>query len=114
VDELLPVLVNQMVEGGIHYDFKLSVFWHQKDGEWNVHITSVRTVQEHKPKDVYFPLWALQWLRQQMVKMLMEHDGSEQIDEKPTMPEWAKRGFTILKFSHEYSFTHSSIRWTKH
>jgi hypothetical protein len=27
-----------------------------------------------------------------MASMLVKHDGSEQINEPPTMPEWAKKG----------------------
>jgi hypothetical protein len=41
---------------------------------------------------VYVPFSALPWLRKEMVEMLAEHDGSEQIGEMPTMPEWATEG----------------------
>jgi hypothetical protein len=30
-----------------------------------------------------------------MVKMLEEHDGTERIDEMPTLPEWATQGFLV-------------------
>jgi hypothetical protein len=31
--------------------------------------------------------------RKQMVEMLAEHGGTQQINEMPTIPEWATRGF---------------------
>jgi hypothetical protein len=42
------------------------------------------------------PLWALFWLREQIASMLVEHDGSERIDEMPTLPEWAKGLFLFF------------------
>jgi hypothetical protein len=83
------------------YGFRLSVVWHQKDGQWHCYIRSVQTVQEHKPREVDFPLWALPQLRQQMATMLTENDGSMRIDDMPTVPEWAIQGFPFpnSKFS---------------
>jgi hypothetical protein len=93
-------LTAQIVAGGQlfdgrHYNFKLSAC-HQKGDQWHFEIRSVPTLEKHKhmEQQMYFPLWALPWLRQQMVKMLAEHDGSERIDEMPTVPEWATRGFS--------------------
>jgi hypothetical protein len=91
-DESPTVLASQMVEGGLRYDFKLSVVWHPKSGQGNLRIQSVKTVQEHKERSRHFPLWTLSWLREQMASMLVKHDGSEQTNEPPTMPEWAKKG----------------------
>jgi hypothetical protein len=54
------------------------------------------SAEEHKEttkKPLYFPFSAVPWLRQQMVKILAEQDGTERIDEMPTIPEWATRGF---------------------
>jgi hypothetical protein len=96
-----PLYFTQIVEGARHphyddrhYDFKLSA-WHRMGGEWQFHIQSVPTSEEQKDteKSLYFPFWALPWLRQQMIEMLEEHDGSEQIGEMPTIPKWATRGF---------------------
>jgi hypothetical protein len=53
----------------------------------------MQTSNEHKEREVRFPLWALPQLRQQIVKMLEEHDGSELMDKMPTIPEWATQGF---------------------
>jgi hypothetical protein len=50
-------------------------------------------------REVRFSLWALPWLRQEMVKMLAEHDGTELVCNMPTIPEWATRGFFHSKFS---------------
>jgi glycerol uptake facilitator-like aquaporin len=50
----------------------------------------------HKEKELHLPLWALPWLGQQMVKILAEHDGTEPIDEMPTIPTWATRGFSCV------------------
>jgi hypothetical protein len=86
----------QTVEDGLHYGFKLSVIWISKAGLWNLEIRTVKTVQEHKEKWLRMPLWALFWLRQQMASMLVEHDGSEQTNEPPTMPEWAKGLFLFF------------------
>jgi hypothetical protein len=55
-------------------------------------IRSVKTVQEHKERWLRIPLWAWPWLRQQMTSVLVKHDGSEQINKPPTMPEWTKKG----------------------
>jgi hypothetical protein len=97
-DEKLLVLATQIVAGGRHYDFKLSA-WHQMTGDkCHFDIRSVPTSEKHKEQQVHFPLWALPWLRQQMVTNLAEHDGSERIDEMPTMPEWAKQGFSHSRF----------------
>jgi hypothetical protein len=86
-------LNTQTVEDGLRYDFKLSVVWHPGTGQWDLEIRSVKTVQEHRERWLRIPLWELPWFREQMTSMLVEHDGSEQINEPPTMPEWAKRGF---------------------
>jgi hypothetical protein len=85
------------VAGAQHYNFKLSA-WHPKGGKWNFAIRSVPTSEEHKGQLVYFPLWALPWLREQMVTILLEVDpyGSKLIDKMPTIPEWATRGFLKL------------------
>jgi hypothetical protein len=84
-------MVRQRIVNVEHYNFKL--VWHQGDG-WHFHIRSVQTVQEHKPKQVKIPIWALPWLRQQMAKILVKHDGSEPIGEMPTIPEWVTRGIS--------------------
>jgi hypothetical protein len=96
-------LVNKFVAGGRHFYFELSAL-HKKGGKWNFMIRSVPHLEEHKEweQKVYFPFWALPWLRQQIVKILVEVelDGSEQIDEMPKIPEWAARGiFPNYKFS---------------
>jgi hypothetical protein len=81
-----------LLEDSQPYGFKLWVEWHQKDGQWHFYIRSEQTVQEHRPKEVHFPLWALPQLRQQMATMLTENDGTEEIDDMPTVPEWAIQG----------------------
>jgi hypothetical protein len=48
---------------------------------------------------------ALPELRQQMVKILAEHDGSEKIDKMQAIPERATRGFSKSKFLLNYFFT---------
>jgi hypothetical protein len=88
-------LATQTVEGGLIFDFNLSALLHPKSGQWNLEIRTVETVQEHKEKSLHFPLWALSWLREQMVSMLVKHDGSERIDEMPTLPKWAKGLFAF-------------------
>jgi hypothetical protein len=35
-----------------------------------------------------FPLSALPWLRQKMVKISVENDGTKRIDKAPTIPKW--------------------------
>jgi hypothetical protein len=84
-----------MAEGGLSYNFQLSVLWSER--QWNLYIRSVKKVQEHKEREMHFPLWTLPWLREQMAKMLAKI-GSERICKMPTMPEWAKQGFLQLKF----------------
>jgi hypothetical protein len=42
---------------------------------------------------LYLPFWALPELRQEMVQILEEHDGTELIEEMPKIPEWAAQGF---------------------
>jgi hypothetical protein len=88
-----------MVEGGLFYDFQLSVLWFERGRHWVLNIRSVKTVQEHKPKEMYFPLWTLPWLREQMASMLVEHDGTERIDEIPTMSEWATKEAKVLELA---------------
>jgi hypothetical protein len=95
-EESPTVLATQMVEGGLRYDFKLSVVLHPESGQWDLEIRSVKTVQVHNERSLHFPLWALSWLRQQMASMLVKHDGSEQTNEPPTMPEWAKGLFLFF------------------
>jgi hypothetical protein len=81
-------------ENGQEHHFKFSVVWHQKDCEWdlNIHSVHVKTSEKHKEREVNFPLWALPQLRQLMATLLVEHDGTQRIDEMPTMPEWARKG----------------------
>jgi hypothetical protein len=87
-------------EDGQDYGFKLSVVWHQKDGEWHLYIRSMQTpAEKHKEREAHFPLWALQSLREKMATMLEEHDSTERIDEISTFPEWATRGFPNSKFN---------------
>jgi hypothetical protein len=78
---------------GDRYDFELSAC-HQKGDQWNFEIRSVPKSEEHQDQLLYFPFWALPWLRAQMVKMLAKHDGSEQIDDMPNIRQWATRGFS--------------------
>jgi hypothetical protein len=100
-----------MVEGGLFYDFQLSVLWSEPGRHWDLHIRSVKTVQEHWEKEVHFPLWALPELRNQMAKMLAEHDGTESIGPLDLTPkhfipilsgrrifiEWQENGQKFLK-----------------
>jgi hypothetical protein len=79
-------LENLLVDSGIFYNFQFSVWW--SEGGRYVKIRSVETVQEHKEKEVRFPLRALPWLRKQMTIMLEKHDGTQRIDEMPTIPAW--------------------------
>jgi hypothetical protein len=97
-NESPPVLTTQTVEGGLFYDFTLSVDWHPETGKRNLQIRTVKTVQEHRERSLRMPLWALFWLREQMASMLVEHDGSERIDEMPTLPEWEIKGLQYLYF----------------
>jgi hypothetical protein len=97
-DESPLILSTQIVEGarhcnGQHYDFKLSA-WHKKGYQWHLDIQSVQISEEHKDTEqsLYFIFLALPWLREQMVKILAEHDGSERIGEMPKIPKWATRG----------------------
>jgi hypothetical protein len=56
---------------------------------------------EHKvttEQSIYFPFSALPWLRQQMVRMLEEHDGSQRIAKMPKILAWATPGFSNSKF----------------
>jgi hypothetical protein len=41
-------------------------------------------------------LWTLPLLRQKIAAILEEHDGTQRIDEMPTMPEWATQSPNIL------------------
>jgi hypothetical protein len=91
-------LATQIVVGHRHYKFKLSA-WHQTGNKWHFDIRSVSTSEEHKESRLFFPFWALPWLRQQMVKIMAEHDGSERIKEMPKIPEWITRGLIQLKIS---------------
>jgi hypothetical protein len=102
-DEKPLVLATQEVTGDRHYDFKLSA-WHQKDGGCNFEILGVPNSEEHQEKSLYCPCFALPELRQKMVKILVEHDGSERIDKMPKIPEWATSSFSAnSKFSYNYS-----------
>jgi hypothetical protein len=93
-DEL--ILAKQTVEGDRQYNYELSA-WHRKgDHQWYFNVRSVPTCEEYEERAMYFPFSALPWLRQQIVEILVEHDGTEPIDEMPTIPEWTTRGF--LKF----------------
>jgi hypothetical protein len=78
-----------MVEGGLFYNFQLSVLWFERGRHWDLNIRSVKTVQEHNEKGVGIPLWALPLLRQKMATILERIDGTQRIDKMPTMPEWA-------------------------
>jgi hypothetical protein len=96
-------LATQIVTGAQHYHFELSA-WHQKGGEWHFCIQSMQNVQtseENQEQEVYLPFSAFPWLRQKMVEMLTKHDGSERIDKMPTIPKWAKQGFSSSKFSYK-------------
>jgi hypothetical protein len=98
-EDIVPqrVLAFQMLEVSLHNYFNLLIVWRQEIGQWHLHIHSVKTWEKLlKEKEAHFPLWTLPKLRQQMATMLEEHDGSEQIDEMPTMPEWATQGFSYF------------------
>jgi hypothetical protein len=60
----------------------------------------VSTSEEHKQRehDLYLPFWTLPWLRQKMIEMLAERDGTKRIAKMPTIPEWATRGFLSQNF----------------
>jgi hypothetical protein len=90
------ILFTKIVTGDRHYHFELSAL-HQKGYQWHFEIRSVQTSEEHKEKSLYLPFSALPKLRKGMVKILAEHDGSERIDEMPTIPEWATRGFLPIQ-----------------
>jgi hypothetical protein len=90
------VLAFQMLEKGVNYDFNLSIVWHQEKGGCHLRIRRVQTSEKHKEREVHFPLWALPQMRQQMATILEEYDGTERIDEMPTIPEWATQGFLIF------------------
>jgi hypothetical protein len=85
-----------MAEGGLSYNFQLSVVWSER--QWDLYISSVKTVQAHKEKEMFLPLWTFPWLRQQMAKMLAKLDGNEGIAKMPKIPEWATRGFSNSTF----------------
>jgi hypothetical protein len=82
-----------MLEEDVHYDFNLSIVWHPESRQWHLQIRSVKTRERHREKEAHFPLWTVPQLRQEMVKILEEHDGTQRIDEMPTIPEWAAQGF---------------------
>jgi hypothetical protein len=88
-------LGTQIVKGTRKYNFKLAA-WHQNGDEWNFEIQSV-PISGTPKEPLHFPFWALPWLRQQMVKMLAEHDGNVRIYEMPLIREWATRGFPHFK-----------------
>jgi hypothetical protein len=88
------ILFTQTVEGDGHYNFELSA-WYQKGCGCYLEIRSVPTSEE---QFVYCPFSALSELRKRMVKILAEHDGSQQIGEMPTIPVWTTRGFSNSKF----------------
>jgi hypothetical protein len=94
------------------YKFKFST-WHKKGHKWHLCIHGVPTSEEdkHTEQKLYILISALPELRQQMVKILAEHGGSERIDEMPTIPEWATRGFSQIQNSRTinlFTFTHQS------
>jgi hypothetical protein len=84
-----------MVEGGIFYDFQLLVLWSKRGQQWDLKIRSVKTVKDHNEKRVQIPLWTLPLLRQKIAEILEEHDGTQHIDQMPTMPEWATQAPSI-------------------
>jgi hypothetical protein len=86
-----------MVEGGLFYDFQLSVLWFKPVRHWVLQIRSVKTVQEHNEKRVQIPLWTLPLLRQKMATFLEKLDGTQRINKMPTMPEWATQAPNILQ-----------------
>jgi hypothetical protein len=92
-DESPLIVTTQIFADYFHHDYKLSV-WHQKGVKWNFELFCVPTSEEHELLNI--PLWALPWLRQGIVK---ESDLSQRIDEMPTLPEWATRGFPNSKYS---------------
>jgi hypothetical protein len=67
----------------------------------------VQTSEKHKKWAVHFPFSALPWVREQMVKILPGHDGSERIKEMPKIPEWATRGFSKWKSKYNKYSGHS-------
>jgi hypothetical protein len=85
----------QIVAGTGHYNFELSA-WHKKGDKWNFEIRSVKVSEEHTEQWLYIPFSALPELRQEIVDILEEHDGSQRIGEIPTIPEWATQGFSFL------------------
>jgi hypothetical protein len=88
-------LATQTIPGPQNYNFKLSA-WHQKSAQWHFDIQSVKIGEEHKDtqQSIYFPFSALPWLRQQIVRMLEEHDGSQRIPKMPKILSWATPGFS--------------------
>jgi hypothetical protein len=51
---------------------------------------------EHKPKLIFIPIHLLPFLRDQMAKMLVEFDGTEEIGPHPTLPKWIKENGILL------------------
>jgi hypothetical protein len=82
-----------MVVRGKFYDFKLSTVFDQRSGQWNLEMSSVKTVQEHKEQCVHIPLSIVPWLRRHLVTILTKYDGI-QMGKPPSIPAWAKRGFS--------------------
>jgi hypothetical protein len=89
------ILATQTVPGDHPYEFKLSA-WRQKGYQWQFCIQADQDSKQ-KEQQVYLPFSVLPKLRQQMVKMQAEDDGSEPIDEMPKIPEWATPGFSLSK-----------------
>jgi hypothetical protein len=84
----------------------------------------VKIGEEHKdtPQSIYFPFSALPWLRQQIVRMLEEHDGSQRIAKMPKILAWATPGFSnssnfhpillsLLVITHQSATPKTEQRW---
>jgi hypothetical protein len=83
----LTTVAGPQHKNGRQYNYELSA--RQKSDKWHLHIHRVQTSEKHKKCEVHFPFLALPWVREQIVKILAGHDGSEQIAKMPKIPEWA-------------------------
>jgi hypothetical protein len=94
-------------EGIKTYEFYRSIVWHQESGQWHVYFRSVKIGEKHRERESHCPIRGLPELRQLLAKMLAEEDGTQQVDEMPTVPEWATRGFSYTKVLCKYSYLHT-------
>jgi hypothetical protein len=85
------VILRTVEKIGKHQKFQLELLFFpnedkKDDGQkqlFFVHVLTIKLAAKNEIYSVFFPLEAMIWLREQMVDMLIRHDGTETIEREP-------------------------------